>query len=165
MEMINKAIIVRRFLAKTEERSNGCVEWRGCIQSNGYGRFRLDNKTEYAHRAAYLLFVGSIPPGNDVCHSCDNRKCVNQEHLFVGTRADNMADAVMKGRQAKGEKLGFQCRGERNHNAKLLPDNIRTIIELKRLGCCTKRIASQFGVTTDNVRRIVRRNTWRHVNV
>lgn len=95
-----------RILRKIEiNPDTSCWEWNGCIQANGYGRVRIYNRSMGAHRASYLVFKGEIPEKVDVCHKCDNRKCVNPENLFLGTRKDNMQDAVSKGRQAKGFSL------------------------------------------------------------
>ena len=79
----------------------GCWEWQGA-RSNGktnYGHFRnKEGKTEYVHRAAYRIFIGAIPEGLDVMHSCDNVICCNPEHLSIGTRSENMRDCIAKGR-------------------------------------------------------------------
>ena len=89
-----------RFNAKTEP-CGECIRWTGRIQPNGYGQFRLNGKTQYAHRAAYTLFNGEIPEGCVVMHSCDSRWCVNPSHLTLGTQADNLIDMTRKGRHSK----------------------------------------------------------------
>lgn len=86
-----------RFSSRNE---NGCIEWTGGKFKTGYGKLRnSDGKTAYAHRESYALKFGKIPNGMFVCHKCDNRKCINPDHLFLGTAKDNFVDMVNKGRR------------------------------------------------------------------
>jgi signal transduction protein with GAF and PtsI domain len=101
-----------------------------------------------------VLFRGALPPGLDVCHRCDVRACVNPEHLFLGTRAVNMADAVAKGRTA---------RGERQHLAKLCSDDVRQIRARAARGESGPALAKEFGVSRRAVLSVLTRRTWAHV--
>ena len=83
-----------------------CWPWIGSLNPGGYGKFCKWRKTEAAHREAYRLQIGEIPYGLKVCHHCDNRRCCNGSHLFLGTNADNVHDCVRKGRNAKGQSQG-----------------------------------------------------------
>lgn len=82
----------------------GCWNWTGSVNTKGYGKLKIWDRQELrrrflgAHRVAYTTFVGEIPSGIQVLHSCDNPKCINPEHLFLGTHADNMRDMSNKGR-------------------------------------------------------------------
>src|SRR6266702_1941364 len=80
--------------------TTSCWEWTGYTNKKGYGQIRMGGKIIPAHKAAYILFVGPVPKGLQVCHRCDNPSCVNYFHLFVGTNLDNYNDSLAKGRAA-----------------------------------------------------------------
>lgn len=84
----------QRFLEKVEVKQTGCHEWQSVLHRDGYGKFYLDGKQIQAHRAAYLIFIGNIPKKAQVLHRCDNRKCVNLDHLYIGTPKDNTRDKI-----------------------------------------------------------------------
>lgn len=90
-----------RFYKYIEEKESGCIEWIGGKDPNGYGRFSLSGKGDYAHRASYEIFKGPIPTGLCVCHKCDNPRCVNPDHLWLGTQTENIKDRDAKGRHKK----------------------------------------------------------------
>lgn len=77
---------------------NGCWEWQGKITNSGYGEISYDKKHRLAHRESYRIFSGVIPEGMQICHHCDNKKCINPKHLWCGTIIENMQDAKKKGR-------------------------------------------------------------------
>lgn len=124
----------KRFWAKVTKGSrNGCWLWRGSLDRDGYGSIRLGlgrifHETR-AHRIAWRLIKGQIPGSLCVLHSCDVRNCVNPEHLFLGTNADNNRDMILKGRNARGDKSGARlhpetlARGDRN-GSRLYPERL-----------------------------------------
>ncbi|HXH90929.1 MAG TPA: HNH endonuclease [Thermoanaerobaculia bacterium] len=132
-----------------------CLEWPGSrSKSGGYGRIYLRGTNYRAHRAAWELVNGPIPKGLLALHKCDNPPCVNPHHLFLGTDADNMADAIAKGRRTiENGRRGF----------KLLPEQVVKIRKLRADGLSTYALGRQFGVTHNLVSEICNRKKWRSV--
>jgi len=92
-----KSIPVRLAIC-SEDGPNGCRNWIGTILRSGYGQMKVGKTKKVAHRVAWETANGPIPPGMCICHHCDNPRCINVSHLFIGTHADNMADMAAKGR-------------------------------------------------------------------
>ncbi len=131
-----------------------CWEWTGRTDDSGYGVFTFGGKDRKAHRVSYALAHGVAPIGLEVCHHCDNPRCVRPEHLFAGTHAENMHDCAKKGRAAV---LG----GERNPRAKLDPEAVRQIRCLVGIGIQKQWCADVFGVTNAQVCKIASHQAWR----
>ena len=141
------------------DRSGGpdaCWPWLGPIARNSYGitSYYGGRTWWYTHRLAYAMAHGAIPDGQDVCHRCDVRRCCNPAHLFAGSRLDNMRDAMVKGRTARGRGLP---------NTKLSEAIVREIRRAAAAGIQGKILASQYGVSPMTVSDILRGKTWRHV--
>jgi len=140
------------------KKTDGCWLWTGRIGGRyGYGTFWDNDRKRNvpAHRVSFELSIGPIPKGLFVCHKCDNGVCVNPNHLFLGTPKDNTADMLRKEREA---------RGTRNGAAKLKPENIPVIRELRRQGTSLDSIAERFGMSRERIRDIVRGITWKHIS-
>jgi hypothetical protein len=147
------------FDRRVEVMPNGCWEWTGGRNRNGYGKLKIAAKERLAHRVAYEAANGPIPPGLFVCHSCDNPPCVNPAHLWLGTPADNTADMVRKKRYFNWRGLRS---GEDNPKAKLSNADVLEIRQLR--GLETQRsLGRRFGVGADVVCRIQKGLAWAHV--
>jgi hypothetical protein len=139
-----------------------CWVWTGGKTSNtkeGYGQTSTKGRNELAHRKSWELHFGVIPAGLCVCHKCDNRICVNPDHLFLGTNKDNMEDCVAKGRFVVNSKVGVDC-----SSAKLTEEQVLEIRKLYATGQYGYRgLAEQFGVDFGLIGRIIRREFWTHI--
>jgi predicted XRE-type DNA-binding protein len=130
-----------------------CWPWTAKTDPDGYGIYRVDGQDHRAHRVAHFLVRGDHP--EVVMHRCDNPTCCNPAHLKGGTQADNIADMVKKGRQAKGS---------RNGRSKLDENQVRRIKHrLQDREAVQAQIARDFGVSKSVVRDIKRGTTWTHV--
>lgn len=133
---------------------NGCWVWRGRRNNMGYGMTSDGPKRLLAHRAMCELVGRPVPPGLDACHRCDNPACCNPDHIFFGTRAENMRDAAAKGRTTAGEKAP---------NAKLRTADVIAIREMAASGLRQAEISRRTGVGFRAVHAIVRRQRWTSV--
>lgn len=129
----------------------GCRNWQGRLNANGYGIISVGKASVMMHRAAWECQNGPVPDGMQVCHRCDNRRCVNHEHLFIGTIADNQADKCQKNRQMKG----VDC-----HNARL---NADAVIEIRSSEKSAPELALKYGVSRACIGSVKSRKTWKHV--
>lgn len=147
-----------RFESKYEVAlETGCWDWTASTINCGYGQFKADGKMVRAHRVSYELYKGLIPEGLCVLHKCNNRKCVNPDHLFLGSKADNMSDKVAKNRQSR-------LKGSENGNSKLTALQVIEIRELYARGNYTQEyLGKMSGVTNMQISNIVTRKKWGHL--
>lgn len=134
-----------------------CTVWKAGLGTRGYGQFSWKGKQYAAHRLSYTLNKGPIPEGHNVCHECDNRQCINPDHLYAGTQADNMLDKEMRRR-------GDQPYGEFHYRHELTNANIIEMRKLWKTGNYYQReLAERFSVSRDAVHKIVNYKTYRHL--
>ena len=136
-----------------------CRVWTGFCNEDGYGSFstKVNGKwrTHIASRWAYEHFVGPIPDGHLVCHTCDFPSCCEITHLFLGTIADNNLDMVIKGRQARGSRAG---------GAKLTENDVLYVHDRVTAGDSYAAIAKHLGISRQHVRRIATGRSWPHLS-
>lgn len=143
---------LKRRLASRTRKNGDCIEWTGCRTGGGYGQIRVDNVRWTVHRLAYTLNVAPIPDGLNVIHICDNRRCINADHLATATHNANMADMKLKGRAPHGSK---------HPASKLRPADIPRIKAAAFSGRRHKDIAKQFGVSRPTITKVVNGTAYR----
>ena len=153
-----------RFMQKIKiDADTGCWEWQASKSSTGYGQFRVGDKNWKSHRWSYQYHRGEIPDRMCVCHKCDNPLCSNPDHLFLGTKQENMDDMITKGRAAHGEK---HPSSKLNYEKVLL---IRKFLDRhpptnsKTKGGQYGFLARWFETTANNISLIYLGRRWKHI--
>lgn len=144
---------LQRFWSRVDK-SGDCWMWTGSLTEKGYGAFTAEidgHKFWRAHRFAWFLNNGPILWDQQVLHTCDQRACVNPDHLFLGTNAENMADKVAKGRHKPGEQ---------HHNAKLTDEKVKYILSSPKNAM---ELSKELGVHNSQIYRIRKGERWSHV--
>lgn len=148
--------IEERFNSKVNKIGQ-CHLWLGCIDTSGYGLFRVGRKLEKAHRFAWQQVNGPIENGLLVMHKCDNTKCVNIEHLSLGTYSDNNADRDLKGRF-------IPLQGIKHGRAKLENEDVRQIrILWEQENLTIQQIANRFSIHPTTAHKVAVRKSWKHI--
>lgn len=153
--------VADRLLKKYEVNESGCWDWQGAIKPSGYGQITVGSRTDgsrknvTAHRAAYEAFNGRIGSAW-VLHRCDNPRCINPRHLYLGDRRQNTKDAIDRDRYPSTV-------GERNGNAKIKEHMARNIKFLRSRNCSCGDIADGFGISINIVKEISSGRTWSHI--
>lgn len=160
--MIKKDI--QRFWSKVDMKSKEeCWNMSGFIDKDGYGKFWINDRCRSigAHRVAYEITHGKFDEEFVICHTCDNPRCVNPNHLFLGTQNDNIQDKLKKGRQAKGDKHGTRTKPEayaemRKKNFKFSMELVREIRSLQ-FRLTYRELSKRFGISVGQIGNIMRR--------
>lgn len=152
--------VEERFWEKVDKSGgpDGCWPWTSAT-ALGYGVFWLNGGNVKAHRLAWELTIGPIPPGEGyhgtcVCHKCDNPICVNPAHMFLGSVADNAADCSRKFRKNPGEK---------NRNAKLTDAFVLEARKAHASGASIRGLARKYGVDKSTMSDAIFGRHWRHL--
>jgi hypothetical protein len=166
------------FMKRVSADRSGCLLWTGYIAKNGYGRIgvhrnEIDSRglscadgsrkwvSQWAHRIAWQLKHGPIPDNLFVLHRCDVRRCVNVEHLFLGTQLENLRDAKAKGRNARGESMGASVlTNEQVLKIRQLYDDKGQFIAATG---ALSSLAREFGVSVQALCDIGKRRHWKHL--
>lgn len=139
------------------EPNTGCWIWMGALAGGtGYPVTHQGRRTIGAHRLMASFLFGPVPSAMDACHRCDVRACINPEHLFLGTRAENLADMRAKGRDN-------HVKGERSPKAKLTAKSVAEIKRSLATGAHPSELALRYGVTAPVVYNIKAGRAWKHI--
>lgn len=144
-------------------KTDTCWLWtNGTKGGSWYGQFMFKGKMYRTHRLSWMMHFGAIPKGLLVCHKCDIPGCINPDHLFLGTHADNSRDASAK-KRTYGPHHGNFAKGSRHHKAKLNEDIVRHIRRLHKQGMRGSEIADSHGINRSVICEVLSGKAWAHV--
>ena len=154
-----------RFWRKVDKSKgkDACWPWMGACTNSGYGKIGLPRQRKLisTHRLAYMFFTKELIPDKLlVCHHCDNRKCCNPQHLFLGTHSDNMLDCSNKGRNTGSKVPKPRIQGANHPRTQLDLNTVNKIRSMFSDGMTQAKISNTFGIKAKTVHNIVRRKTW-----
>lgn len=149
----DEAEMMREYFFSRVTKGDGCWLWGGGISRRGYGLAKLNNIRHSAHRLSVVLHGGTVPVDKIVCHTCDNPRCVNPSHLYVGTTKQNAYDRTVRGR-------GRTAIGPDSPSAKL---TVAQVLESRFSTARHTELAAKFGVSPSTIRKLRSGKSWRHV--
>lgn len=133
------------------DKSGDCWNWTGTLWFTGYGRYNYRDKSWKAHRLAWIFSGNQLSDSQCLLHACDNRRCCNPDHLFIGTRADNNLDKVRKGRQSKGEDY---------KRTRLTTEDI---LRIRASDIPIHDLCEEYDISWSHINNIQHRRKWKHV--
>lgn len=134
-----------------------CWNWVGSVK-HGYGNLHNDKRNIGSHKLSYILHRGKVPEGKEVCHRCNNRACVNPNHLYVGTHKQNMQQVT-----ADKRWLRMDHRGEKNNSAKIKATDVPIIRKLYSMGKYKKKqLAHLYNISISQIGRIINKRAWNY---
>lgn len=151
--------LAERFWSKVQI-TPACWEWQAARHTFGYGKYWDGERVLDAHRVSYAFHNGPIPSGMVVRHKCDNPPCVNPDHLELGTQAQNIADAVARGRYGDRRGRGQGRLGEQHQGAKLCAEAVR---EIRASSDPARVLAERYGVSRSLIGQVKSLKIWSHV--
>jgi hypothetical protein len=154
-----------RFEEKYEiDTVSGCWNWTAAHYPRGYGMIQVKRNGKWSyrmsHRVSWELFNGEIPNETCVCHKCDNPKCVNPAHLFLGTQLDNLRDMKSKGREGWSASIGKGVQGSKHYRTRFSDQDVLNIRSSDKSGV---ELAKEFGVSRSLISNIRNNKRWKHL--
>lgn len=157
---IRSMSLLERLSYNSKMLKNGCIVWTGYVEKTGYATMRFKGNRIKVHRASWIAHNGDIPDGLLILHKCDNRKCINPDHLFIGTQQDNMDDMKTKGRD---NRVGVK--GSKNHNTNIDEVDVKMIRQRFIDGESRKTLMCDYQLGKTTLQSILSNKSWKHVQL